>query len=193
MIERKYFITVTANGVSVGGQIATKYHGYDITDVDKLPEGFRRIQREIEYLGCEQKLAEIHILSSQTPGRYRDVIDNPSPLSGQYYYIQLVFEGGIQSRWGCVGFWSSASACIANCAQGVCVYSAGKVIDVLVYDLFPNVKRKADIEALATYAASTTKASKQMGIVDPEFFKQLSREEMVKFFMEMIGHIEPGK
>ena len=188
MIERKYFITVTANGVSVGGQIATKYHGYDITDVDKLPEGFCRIQREIEYLGCEQKLAEIHILSSQTPGRYRNVIDNPSPLSGQFFYVQFVFEGGIQSRWGCVNYWTYASDCIRNCARSVCVGSAGQVIDELVYDLFPNLKNRKGLVAVPTRDGKNTEPTQSsMGILDPAQLQQLTKDELIKFLEKLMG------
>ena len=114
-ITNKDYITITADGVTVGGKPATKYRGEDILYVRGLHDTFKDIQQiaKEEYGAAP---IEMHVMSSETGGKYAKP-GNPSPKHGKNAWVQFVFANGIETRWVFLYSYSSASDCAVHCAN----------------------------------------------------------------------------
>jgi len=114
-ITNKDYITITENGVTVGGKPTTTYRGEDIWCVRSLPKIFKDIQQTVkEEYGAAP--IEMRVMSSETGGEYAKP-GNPSPKHGKNAWGQFVFANGIETRWVFTHSHSSASACAAHCAS----------------------------------------------------------------------------
>ena len=114
-ITDKDYITITANGVTVGGMPTTTYRGEQIWCVEDLPRVFQDIQKIVqrEYGAAP---VEMRVMSSETNGKYAKP-GTPSPKHGSNAWVQFVFANGIETRWVFLDSSSSASACAAYCAN----------------------------------------------------------------------------
>ena len=111
----KDYITITANGVTVGGMPATTYRGENIWQCDYLPDIFKDIQRIVQKKYGAAPV-EMRVMSSETNGEYAKA-GNPSPKHGSNGWVSFVFANGIETRWVFPHSYSSASDCAGNCAR----------------------------------------------------------------------------
>ena len=122
-ITNKDYITITADGVTVGGVPATTYRGRNIWQCDYLPDIFKDIQRIVQKKYGAAPV-EMRVMSSETNGEYAEP-GNPSPKHGSNDWVSFVFANGIKTRWVFRGSHSSASDCADLCAYDCGVYVRG--------------------------------------------------------------------
>lgn len=114
-ITNQDYITITADGITVGGKPAKKYCGEKLWNRKNLPGIFQDIQQIVkrEYGAAP---IEIRVMSSETGGEYAKP-GNPSPEHGKNAWFQLVFANGVETSWVfCGDAYSSVSDCARRCA-----------------------------------------------------------------------------
>ena len=114
-ITNKDYITITADGITVGGKPAKKYLGEEIWNHKNLPGIFRDIQQIVkrEYGAAP---IEMRVKSSETVSEYAKP-GNPSPEHGKNAWFQFVFANGVETSWVfCEDAYSSVSDCAGRCA-----------------------------------------------------------------------------
>jgi len=119
-ITDKDYITITENGVTVGGKPTTTYRGEDIWCVRSLPKIFKDIQQTVKKEYGAAPIA-MRVMSSETNGEHAKP-GNPSPKHGKNAWGQFVFANGIETRWVFTDSLSSASDCADNCASHCGLY-----------------------------------------------------------------------
>ena len=114
-ISKFQYITINANGISVGGKPATTYRGEEILLLNDVRKNFADIQR------LNETVAELHVLSSETSGEYAEP-GNPSGKHGPNAWCRVKFNDGKIASWVFNYTYSSAAAfCAAFCASS-CAY-----------------------------------------------------------------------
>ena len=119
-ITNKDYITITADGVTVGGKPTTTYRGEQIWRVGSLSADFREIQKIFQREYCAAPV-EMRVMSSETNGEYAKA-GNPSPKHGSNGWVSFVFANGIETRWVFFYSYSSASFCADDCADACGYY-----------------------------------------------------------------------
>ena len=119
------YITVTKDGIFVGGQPATHYRGREINQPKNTVIQFKEIQKYVKK-NYVVDVDEMHCLSSETDGDFTGNIGNPSLKHGFYSWYRLKFADGALSPWGYGNDYSycekqdptghRANTCASNCA-----------------------------------------------------------------------------
>jgi len=121
-IPNTEYITISKAGVFVGGKTATKYRGQKISWIQYFEEHFDVI------LKINPNIAELHVLSSETPGEEAEV-GNPTAKHGENAWCRVKFNSGRILSWVFVCKYESADECASYCAY-TCLDSFHDSVDI---------------------------------------------------------------
>lgn len=122
-IPNTEYVTITAEGVYVGGEPANKYNGQDIYRpyicVAQFKEARDIIREEYGY-----ELLALHCLQSSTEGEYAET-GNPVPdKEGTYSWVRAFYKdkkgNPVASLWAFYSDGGSAASCASDCAGYCC-------------------------------------------------------------------------
>ena len=113
-IPNTEYITINKDGIFVGGKPATHYRGEEIYDIRYIKRRFSDIQK------LNPDVAELHVLSSETFGKYAKV-GNPSGSHSRNAWCRVKFNDGRIASWVFGHTYSSAVSCAGYCAYN-CAY-----------------------------------------------------------------------
>lgn len=113
-ISNTEYITITKDGVFVGGKPATEYHGYMIYFLDISRAGLVQIQKQ------NPEVQELHIGAFETAGFFAKK-GNPSKVFGRNAWVRVKMSDGRLGPWVFQNTYASTTDCAKNCAYN-CAY-----------------------------------------------------------------------
>lgn len=109
-IPNTEYITINKDGIFVGGKPATTYRGKHIYYLVAVRDYFSGVQR------LNKNVAELHVLSSETSGKYAKV-GNPLGNHGPNIWCRVLLSDGRLGAWVFAYTSSSAANCAYRCAD----------------------------------------------------------------------------
>jgi len=94
-IPNTKYITITADGIFVGGKPAIYYRGIKICDREGVKASFQTIQKKYP------NIQEMHFLTSETPSEYL-AQGNPVAKNGSNAWARVIFNDGYVAPWALV-------------------------------------------------------------------------------------------
>ena len=108
-ISNTEYITVNADGISVGGKPATTYRVARIYNADKVKKYFAWMQEQ------NPNITEIHIGAFVTPGKYAKP-GNPDGIFGPNGWCRVKYKNGNLAEWVFYNTYGAAADCAYSCA-----------------------------------------------------------------------------
>ena len=104
------YITITKDGVFVGGKPATHYHGEEIGRIEYVKKDFANMQK------MYPEIQELHIGAFEDKGKFAEH-GEPSGKFGRYAWCRAKFSDGVVGNWVFDFSYGSGASCAHYCAH----------------------------------------------------------------------------